>query len=79
MPREEPCQKSVIYQKLGTYDSKGVMVRRTVTEVVRYLDIRLRFFEYRLNGFVVNPFKRKRKKKIQKILKNKLEDGENIF
>lgn len=26
------------YQKLGTYDSKGVMVRRIVTEVVRYLE-----------------------------------------
>ena len=29
------------YQKLGTYDSKGVMVRRIVTEVVRYLETSL--------------------------------------
>ena len=29
------------YQKLGTYDSKGVMVRRVVTEVVRYLETSL--------------------------------------
>jgi hypothetical protein len=29
------------YQKLGTYDSKGVMVRRTVTEIVRYLETSL--------------------------------------
>lgn len=29
------------YQKLGTYDSKGVMVRRMVTEVVRYLETSL--------------------------------------
>lgn len=29
------------YQKLGTYDSKGVMVRRMVTEIVRYLETSL--------------------------------------
>lgn len=29
------------YQKLGTYDSKGNMVRRIVTEVVRYLETSL--------------------------------------
>lgn len=29
------------YQKLGTYDSKGVMVRRIVTEIVRYLETSL--------------------------------------
>lgn len=29
------------YQKLGTYDEKGVMVRRMVTEVVRYLETSL--------------------------------------
>ncbi len=29
------------YQKLGTYDSKGQMVRRMVTEVVRYLETSL--------------------------------------
>lgn len=29
------------YQKLGTYDSKGVMVRRVVTEIVRYLETSL--------------------------------------
>lgn len=29
------------YQKLGTYDSKGVMVRRVVTEVVRYRETSL--------------------------------------
>ena len=29
------------YQKLGTYDSKGQMVRRIVTEVVRYLETSL--------------------------------------
>jgi hypothetical protein len=29
------------YQKLGTYDSKGNMVRRMVTEVVRYLETSL--------------------------------------
>ena len=29
------------YQKLGTYDSKGQMVRRVVTEVVRYLETSL--------------------------------------
>ena len=29
------------YQKLGTYDSKGVMVRRKVTEIVRYLETSL--------------------------------------
>ncbi len=29
------------YQKLGTYDSKGNMVRRVVTEVVRYLETSL--------------------------------------
>lgn len=29
------------YQKLGTYDSKGVMVRRVVTEVVRYMETSL--------------------------------------
>lgn len=29
------------YQKLGTYDSKGEMVRRIVTEVVRYLETSL--------------------------------------
>lgn len=29
------------YNKLGTYDSKGVMVRRMVTEVVRYLETSL--------------------------------------
>ena len=29
------------YTKLGTYDSKGVMVRRIVTEVVRYLETSL--------------------------------------
>lgn len=29
------------YQKLGTYDSKGVMIRRIVTEVVRYLETSL--------------------------------------
>jgi hypothetical protein len=29
------------YQKLGTYDSKGEMVRRVVTEVVRYMETSL--------------------------------------
>lgn len=29
------------YQKLGTYDSNGVMVRRIVTEIVRYLETSL--------------------------------------
>lgn len=29
------------YQKLGTYDSKGAMVRRIVTEIVRYLETSL--------------------------------------
>lgn len=29
------------YRKLGTYDSKGVMVRRIVTEIVRYLETSL--------------------------------------
>ena len=29
------------YQKLGTYDSKGVMVRRIVTEIVRYMETSL--------------------------------------
>lgn len=29
------------YQKLGTYDFKGVMVRRIVTEIVRYLETSL--------------------------------------
>ena len=29
------------YQKLGTYDSKGVMVRRIVIEIVRYLETSL--------------------------------------
>lgn len=29
------------YQRLGTYDSKGVMVRRIVTEIVRYLETSL--------------------------------------
>lgn len=29
------------YQKLGTYDSKGEMVRRIVTEIVRYLETSL--------------------------------------
>lgn len=29
------------YQKLGTYDSKGVMIRRMVTEIVRYLETSL--------------------------------------
>lgn len=29
------------YQKLGTYDSKGVMIRRIVTEIVRYLETSL--------------------------------------
>lgn len=29
------------YRKLGTYDSKGVMVRRVVTEVVRYMETSL--------------------------------------
>lgn len=29
------------YQKLGTYDSKGVMVRRIVTDIVRYLETSL--------------------------------------
>ena len=29
------------YQKLGTYDSKGVMVRRMVTAIVRYLETSL--------------------------------------
>lgn len=29
------------YQKLSTYDSKGVMVRRIVTEIVRYLETSL--------------------------------------
>lgn len=29
------------YRKLGTYDSKGVMVRRMVTEIVRYLETSL--------------------------------------
>lgn len=29
------------YQKLGTYDSKGNMIRRVVTEVVRYLETSL--------------------------------------
>lgn len=29
------------YQKLGTYDSKGVMVRRIVTEIIRYLETSL--------------------------------------
>ena len=29
------------YQKLGTYDSKGVMVRRIVTDIVRYLETAL--------------------------------------
>lgn len=29
------------YQKLGTYDSKGVMVRRMVTEIVRYMETSL--------------------------------------
>lgn len=29
------------YHKLGTYDSKGVMIRRVVTEIVRYLETSL--------------------------------------
>lgn len=29
------------YEKLGTYDAKGVMVRRIVTEIVRYLETSL--------------------------------------
>lgn len=29
------------YQKLGTYDAKGVMVRRVVTEIVRYMETSL--------------------------------------
>lgn len=29
------------YQKLGTYDSNGVMIRRIVTEIVRYLETSL--------------------------------------
>nr|UVY34579.1 MAG: hypothetical protein [Bacteriophage sp.] len=34
-------EESEFYQKLGTYDSKGVMVRRIVTEIVRYLETSL--------------------------------------
>lgn len=34
-------EDSEFYQKLGTYDSKGVMVRRVVTEVVRYMETSL--------------------------------------
>lgn len=34
-------EDSEFYQKLGTYDSKGEMVRRIVTEVVRYLETSL--------------------------------------
>lgn len=34
-------EENEFYQKLGTYDSKGVMVRRIVTEVVRYLETSL--------------------------------------
>lgn len=34
-------EESEFYQKLGTYDSKGEMVRRIVTEVVRYMETSL--------------------------------------
>ena len=34
-------EDSEFYQKLGTYDSKGEMVRRIVTEVVRYMETSL--------------------------------------
>lgn len=50
------------YQKLGTYDSKGVMVRRIVTEIVRYLETSLvshgaDSFAQKIgsNGKIVNP------------------------
>jgi hypothetical protein len=34
-------EESEFYQKLGTYDSKGEMVRRIVTEIVRYMETSL--------------------------------------
>ena len=34
-------EEGEFYQKLGTYDSKGEMVRRIVTEVVRYMETSL--------------------------------------
>lgn len=50
------------YRKLGTYDSKGVMVRRIVTEIVRYLETSLvshgaDFFAQKIgsDGKIINP------------------------
>lgn len=49
------------YEKLGTYDSKGNMVRRMVTEVIRYLETSLvnhgadPYAQKVENGKIVNP------------------------
>jgi hypothetical protein len=55
------------YEKLGTYDSKGNMVRRMVTEVVRYLETSLvshgaDSFAQKIgdNGKIINPTYAKR-------------------